>query len=87
MVLLVGVVLAVGSGVYASRRLGVNTNTDQMFSASLPWRQRELAMERAFPQFQGLLVAVIDANVPERRRKSRVTLPVRSQPTTRTSAR
>ncbi|HTU55944.1 MAG TPA: MMPL family transporter [Acetobacteraceae bacterium] len=64
-VVLVGIVLAAGSGFYASRHLGVNTDTDQMFSASLSWRQREMAFERAFPQFQGLLVAVIDAKVPE----------------------
>jgi uncharacterized protein len=64
MVVLVGVVLAVGSGVYASRHLGVDTKTDQMFSASLPWRHRELRWS-AFPQSQGLLVAMIDANVPE----------------------
>ncbi len=64
-VVLAGILLAAGSGFYASRHLGVNTDTDQMFSASLPWRQRAMALDRAFPQFQGLLVAVIDANVPE----------------------
>ena len=31
----------------------------------LPWRQREIAFERAFPQFSDLLVAVIDADTPE----------------------
>ena len=36
-----------------------------MFDASLPWRQHAMALERAFPQFQGLLVAVINADVPE----------------------
>jgi hypothetical protein len=61
----VSILLAAGSGFYASHYLGVNTDTDQMFSASLPCRQRAMAMDRAFPQFQGLLVAVIDANVPE----------------------
>lgn len=65
LVLLGGILLAAGSGFYASRHLSVNTDTDQMFSASLPWRQHAMAMERAFPQFQGLLVAVIDAKVPE----------------------
>ena len=65
MVVLAGILLAAGSGFYASRHLGVNTDTDQMFSASLPWRQRAMALDRAFPQFQGLLVAVIDAKVPE----------------------
>jgi Pyridoxamine 5'-phosphate oxidase len=61
---LAGILLAVGSG-FASHHLGANTDTDQMFSASLPWRQRAMALDRAFPQFQGLLVAVVDANVPE----------------------
>jgi hopanoid biosynthesis associated RND transporter like protein HpnN len=65
MVVLAGILLAAGSGFYASGHLGVNTDTDQMFSASLPWRQRAMALDRAFPQFQGLLVAVIDAKVPE----------------------
>ena len=64
-VVLAGILLAAGSGFYASHHLGVDTDTDQMFSASLPWRQRAMALDRAFPQFQGLLVAVIDANVPE----------------------
>jgi hypothetical protein len=36
-----------------------------MFAASLPWRQHQMAMDRDFPQFQGLLVAVINADVPE----------------------
>jgi len=39
MVVLLGVLLAAVRGVYASHHLGVNTDTDQMFSASLPWRQ------------------------------------------------
>jgi uncharacterized protein len=60
-----GILFAIGAGVYSTRHLGVNTDTDQMFSASLPWRQREISFEREFPQFQGLLVAVIDAKAPE----------------------
>jgi len=64
-VVLTGVLLAAGSGFYASRHLSVNTDTDQMFSASLPWRKQAMTLDRAFPQFQGLLVAVIDASVPE----------------------
>ena len=40
-------------------------DTDQMFSARLPWRQHAIALSRAFPQFQDLVVAVIDADVPE----------------------
>ena len=64
-VVLVGMLLAGASGLYASRHLGINTDTDQMFAASLPWRQHAMALSRAFPQSQGLLVAVIDGDTPE----------------------
>jgi uncharacterized protein len=64
-VVIAGVVMAGASGGFASRNLGINIDTDQMFEASLPWRQHAMALDRAFPQFQGLLVAVIDADVPE----------------------
>ena len=36
-----------------------------MFSPALAWRQRALSLNRAFPQFRDLLVAVIDADTPE----------------------
>jgi hopanoid biosynthesis associated RND transporter like protein HpnN len=65
LVVLAGLALAVVSGWYAAGHLGVSTDTDQMFAASLPWRQRAMALDREFPQFQNLLVAVIDARAPE----------------------
>ena len=65
LVVLSGIVLAAASGLYASRHLGIDTDTDQMFDARLPWRRHAMALARAFPQFQGLLVAVINADVPE----------------------
>ena len=57
--------IAALSGWLAVARLGVTTDTDELFAASLPWRQRELAFDRAFPQFNDLLVAVVDAAIPE----------------------
>src|SRR5690242_3348661 len=64
-VALAGLLLAVLSGLYAATHLSVTTDTDQMFSSSLPWRQQSDAMNQAFPQFNNLLVAVIDAHEPE----------------------
>ena len=46
-------------------RLGVTTNTDELFAASLPWRQRSMAIDRAFPRQQDLLVAVVSGATPE----------------------
>jgi uncharacterized protein len=64
-VMLAGLVLAILAGAVSAVRLGVSTDTDQMFSASLPWRRNAIALNKDFPQFHDLLVAVIDAREPE----------------------
>ncbi len=46
-------------------RLGVTTDTGGLFSASLPWKQRQAALRAAFPQGEDLLVVVVDAAIPE----------------------
>jgi uncharacterized protein len=63
--LVVALLLALGSVWLATTRLGVTTDTGKLFSASLPWRQRTVAIEQAFPQQQNLLVAVVDGVTPE----------------------
>jgi hypothetical protein len=65
LVMLAGLLLAALCCGAAALRLGVSTDTDELFASSLPWRQRELAMNQAFPQFKDLLVAVIDGSTPE----------------------
>ena len=55
---------AIAAGL-ATTRLGVSTDTDALFAASLPWRQRAIALDREFPQNRDLLVAVIDGQTPE----------------------
>jgi hopanoid biosynthesis associated RND transporter like protein HpnN len=65
LVVLGGVFLALFSGWYAVHHVGINTDTDRMFAESLPWRQRAMAFKAEFPQFQDLLVAVIDARERE----------------------
>ena len=64
-VALLGCALAIFSGFYATRHLSVSTDTDVMFSRSLPWRQHNDEFNKNFPQFHDLLVAVIDAQEPE----------------------
>ena len=64
-VVLAGLALALLSAGLSYWRLGVSTDTDALFSDSLPWRQRAIAFERDFPQFSDLLVAAIDAPTPE----------------------
>ena len=62
---LAGLLIAVGSALYTKSHLGIDTNTDDLFSAKLPWRQAQTAMNKDFPQYQDLLVGVIDAKTPE----------------------
>ncbi len=64
-VVLIGVLLGAGSLALGVTRLGVTTDLDGLFAASLPWKQRQAAFDRAFPQFNNLTVAVIDAQEPE----------------------
>ena len=59
-----GLVLAAVSALYAVKHLDVSTDTDRMFSSSLPWRQQSDKLNKEFPQFNDLLVAVIDAREP-----------------------
>jgi len=49
----------------ASHLLGVTTDTSKMFSDRLEWKRTSQALSKLFPQNDGLLVAVIDARIPE----------------------
>jgi hopanoid biosynthesis associated RND transporter like protein HpnN len=64
-VLLIAALLAVGCAWLAATRLTVTTDVDELFAASLPWKQRETTLKQLFPQFTDTLVAVIDADSPE----------------------
>jgi len=48
--------------------LGIDTDTDHMFSSQLPWRQRSIQFDRVFPQFSDTLVAVVRAPTAEQAR-------------------
>ena len=63
--LLAGLALAVLAGFYVAHHLSLNSETDELFAANLPWRQRAVELKADFPQFQNLVVMVIDAKEPE----------------------
>ena len=46
---------------YTARHLAIDTDTDHLFAASLPWRQAQIAEDKNFPQFNDLIVAVVRA--------------------------
>jgi hopanoid biosynthesis associated RND transporter like protein HpnN len=57
-------VLTVASSWYAATHFSMTTDINKLISTDMPWRQRELAFEKAFPQYE-LIVAVIEAPTPE----------------------
>jgi len=61
----IALVLAVLGVLTIKTDLGVSTDTGTLFSASLPWKQRQNQLRDAFPQTKNILVAVIDASIPE----------------------
>ena len=77
LVVLAGLLLGALAGLAAATRLGVTTDTDALFDAALPWRQREIAMARAFPQFSDLLVAVVEGATPEEAEETAAALAAR----------
>ncbi len=50
---------------YSAAHLGVDTDTNDLFAKSLPWRQAQIAESKNFPQFDKLIVAVVRADTPE----------------------
>jgi len=61
-VFLVGAVLSAG---YFASHFAITTDSNKLLSSSLPWRQQELALDRAFPWRIDQIVAVVDATTPE----------------------
>ncbi|HEY7229928.1 MAG TPA: MMPL family transporter [Pseudolabrys sp.] len=57
-------VAAISAGYFATH-FSITTDSNKLLSSSLPWRQQELALDRAFPWRIDQIIAVIDATTPE----------------------
>jgi hopanoid biosynthesis associated RND transporter like protein HpnN len=62
--------LAVAGLAYSAHHLRLDSDTDALFARSLPWRQAQIRESRDFPQFDNLLVAVVQAKTPEEARET-----------------
>src|SRR5437764_10198846 len=65
LVIALATLAAAVSGVYAARHFAINTDINTLISRDLPWRQREIAFDRAFPQHLRSILVVLDAPSPE----------------------
>jgi hypothetical protein len=50
---------------YVAGHFAINTNSNDLISSSLPWRQRQIAFDRLFGQQENMTLVVIDAATPE----------------------
>jgi uncharacterized protein len=57
--------LAVVSADYFTRHFAIVTDSKELLSSSLPWRQQERMLHNAFPERIDQIIAVIDASTPE----------------------
>ncbi|MBV9553037.1 MAG: hopanoid biosynthesis-associated RND transporter HpnN, partial [Alphaproteobacteria bacterium] len=45
---------------YAAGHLAIDTDIDKLLPSDVPWRQNEIALDKAFPQNANLLAIVVD---------------------------
>jgi hopanoid biosynthesis associated RND transporter like protein HpnN len=70
----VSLLLAVAAGWFAAGHFKMTTDTEQLISAKIPWRQNGLAFEKAFPDQVDTIVVVIDGKTPELAEQGAATL-------------
>ncbi|MDD1526927.1 hopanoid biosynthesis-associated RND transporter HpnN [Bradyrhizobium sp. WBOS7] len=64
LVVVIGLLLSVGAGYYASRHFAINTDINSLISQNLDWRKRDQQFDKAFDQNE-LILAVVEARTPE----------------------
>lgn len=81
-VVLIAALLTAVAGTYAARHFTMTANTEELISPKIEWRQRVLDFQAAFPQLEGLTMAVIDGKTPELadRAAARLTDALKSKP-------
>lgn len=63
--IVVTTLLVTGAGIYfLVDRFAIDTDTSNLFSSSIPWRQNETKLYKAFPDLDNIIVVVIDGSTP-----------------------
>jgi len=61
----VAVMVTVFASIFLVNNIRIDTDTEEMLSSSLPFRQNTIALDKGFPQFDGLMLIVLDAPDPD----------------------
>ena len=62
---IVASLITFGAGIYSYENVAIHTDTSQLISSRLPWRQREMQLDAAFPQLVDTIIVVLDGATPE----------------------
>jgi len=65
LVIAVAVTAGAGALAYAARHFAIDTDPTHLITEDIAWRQRELALDAAFPHRTDLIAVVVDATTPE----------------------
>ncbi|HEX2830626.1 MAG TPA: MMPL family transporter [Burkholderiales bacterium] len=65
LVLALWMLLSAAAAWFVASRFTMDTDTGELLSRELDWRQRQIAFDKAFPQRSDLIVAVVDGRTPE----------------------
>ena len=65
LVIAAALLLAALSAIYTARHFAIDTDINDLISERLPWRQSEIAFQRAFPQAVELFLVDVGAGSPE----------------------
>jgi hopanoid biosynthesis associated RND transporter like protein HpnN len=65
-VIAAGALVAIASGLYTANHFAMNTDSETLISANLPWRKQMIRYDKLFPQRNNLILVVIDGATAER---------------------
>ncbi len=63
--LIIFLILTLSASLFTYENFAIDTDTGRLISSQLPWRQRELQLDAAFPQQVDTLLVVVDGATPE----------------------
>src|SRR5262245_42637620 len=73
----VAMLLTLITTIYSIHNFSINTDVNRLISPDLPWRQRELAADRAFSHRNESILAVVEAPTSELATQASVALTTR----------
>jgi hopanoid biosynthesis associated RND transporter like protein HpnN len=63
--LVLSMLVVAAAAFYAAHHFAISTDINRLISQDLPWRKREIALMKTFPDRENSLIAVLDAPSPE----------------------